>query len=123
MTKLSQRKKEHIDLALKSQANMSEKDPRFYYEPLLSPHPVNSVDSFQPSSFLGKSMRFPLWISSMTGGTEHEISKIHLFSLTPHPGTMLSDMPIPSKEYHAWWISQLRIAFPKLDIQCGIWAG
>jgi biotin synthase-like enzyme len=52
---------------------------------------------------------------------KYEISKIHLFSLTPHPGTMLSDMPIPSKEYHAWWISQLRIAFPKLDIQCGIW--
>ena len=52
---------------------------------------------------------------------KYEISKIHLFSLTPHPGTILGNLPIPNKEYHAWWISQLRIKFPKLDIQCGIW--
>jgi hypothetical protein len=24
-------------------------------------------------------------------------------------------------EEQAWWIANLRIAFPKLDIQCGIW--
>ncbi|GAO31606.1 isopentenyl-diphosphate delta-isomerase, FMN-dependent [Geofilum rubicundum JCM 15548] len=33
---------------------------------LLSPHPSHKP---QPFSFLGKSMRLPVWISSMTGGT------------------------------------------------------
>ena len=61
-----QRKRDHIDLALKSQITSENLDDRFYYEPMLSAHPSQSL---QPFSFLGKSMNAPIWISSMTGGT------------------------------------------------------
>lgn len=63
--KTSERKANHIELAFKSQ--ISSLDDRFNYEPLLSGHPSNSSQSFD---FLNKVMHFPLWISSMTGGTE-----------------------------------------------------
>jgi len=59
------RKKDHIELALKSQSNQT--DNRFYYEPILSGHPSATL---QPIDFLGKQMLAPIWISSMTGGTE-----------------------------------------------------
>ncbi len=62
------RKKDHIELAFRSQIAATDIDPRFYYEPLLSAHPEkNSWPSF---NFLGKPMRLPLWVSSMTGGTD-----------------------------------------------------
>lgn len=62
------RKRDHIELALQSQVPVQELDTRFSYEPLLSAHPVSgSLPSF---SFPGKSLRAPLWVSSMTGGTE-----------------------------------------------------
>jgi len=64
---MESRKKDHIKLAFDSVMNIIEQDNRFYYEPLLQAHPNDDVDSF---SFLGKTMRNPLWISSMTGGTE-----------------------------------------------------
>lgn len=65
------RKKDHIELAFKSQEGI-ETDNRFYYEPLLSAHP----QALKPTSFLGKEMKAPIWISSMTGGTElaHKIN-------------------------------------------------
>jgi len=50
-----------------------------------------------------------------------DISKIHMYGLIPQKGTMFEHSPIPSQEEQAWWIAQLRIAFPKLDIQCGVW--
>ena len=60
------RKLEHIKLALDSQTKLAEQDRRFNYEPLLSAHPENLDLSIE---FLGKTMRTPIWISSMTGGT------------------------------------------------------
>lgn len=60
-----QRKKDHIEMAFDSK--MTEADNRFYYEPLLAPHP-DAMDLSR--SFLGHNFDLPLWISSMTGGTE-----------------------------------------------------
>jgi isopentenyl-diphosphate delta-isomerase len=61
-----QRKKDHIDLALKSQIASENIDSRFYYEPMLAAHPSQPL---KPFPFLGKTMKAPIWISSMTGGT------------------------------------------------------
>ncbi|GAB4117725.1 MAG: type 2 isopentenyl-diphosphate Delta-isomerase [Thermoflexibacter sp.] len=62
----SARKQDHISLAFKSQIAHSEIDSRFYYEPILAAHPKKETTSF---SFLGKTMKVPIWVSSMTGGT------------------------------------------------------
>ncbi len=51
----------------------------------------------------------------------YHINKIHIYGIIPQKGTMFEHVLIPSAEEQAWWIAQLRIAFPKLDIQCGIW--
>jgi len=61
------RKKDHIKLAFQSQIAQASLDNRFYYEPLLAAHPKK--DSLPMFSFLGKTMKTPLWVSSMTGGT------------------------------------------------------
>jgi isopentenyl-diphosphate delta-isomerase len=64
----SARKKDHIELAFQSQIEDGKLDRRFYYEPLLSGHPkAGESNAFQ---FLGKTLRTPIWVSSMTGGTE-----------------------------------------------------
>ncbi|MBI4152478.1 radical SAM protein [Candidatus Woesearchaeota archaeon] len=52
---------------------------------------------------------------------KYDISKIHVYGLIPQKGTIHEKDPVPSAEEQAWWIAQLRIAFPLLDIQCGIW--
>jgi isopentenyl-diphosphate delta-isomerase len=63
----SDRKHEHIQLALESQTLASVQDQRFFYEPMLAPHPENNDLSI---SFLGKEIQTPIWVSSMTGGTQ-----------------------------------------------------
>jgi isopentenyl-diphosphate Delta-isomerase len=63
------RKKDHINLALQSSVNALYRDTRFYYEPLLSGHPIDRQKL--KLNFLGKELGAPLWISSMTGGTAH----------------------------------------------------
>jgi isopentenyl-diphosphate delta-isomerase len=60
------RKSDHITLAALSAPATSTPDERFNYEPLLSAHPVEKCGI----DFLGKTMNHPLWISSMTGGSE-----------------------------------------------------
>ena len=62
------RKRDHIELAFKSQVANQELDTRFFYEPLLAGHP--QVSDFPALPFLGKTMKWPIWVSSMTGGTE-----------------------------------------------------
>ncbi len=66
-SQLIDRKKDHIDLAFDSRVSQNEIDNRFSYEPALSAHPDISE---YPITFLGKNLRLPLWVSSMTGGTE-----------------------------------------------------
>lgn len=62
----SDRKLDHIKLALESQTKLAEQDLRFNYEPMLAAHPENMDLSIQ---FLDKTMQTPIWVSSMTGGT------------------------------------------------------
>jgi isopentenyl-diphosphate delta-isomerase len=64
---MTDRKKDHIELAFRSQMKDALIDERFYYEPMLSSHPKEDDTSF---TFLGKDMQTPIWVSSMTGGTE-----------------------------------------------------
>ncbi|GJM36278.1 MAG: isopentenyl-diphosphate delta-isomerase [Saprospiraceae bacterium] len=62
------RKKDHIELAFNSQIGKGLLDDRFYYEPILAGHPESG--SWPAFRFLDKSFRLPMWVSSMTGGTE-----------------------------------------------------
>lgn len=62
------RKHQHLELAQKSQVGPDMRDQRFYYEPLLSAHPQKEQSTLD-LDFLGKKLKAPLWVSSMTGGT------------------------------------------------------
>lgn len=59
------RKKSHIELALTSQNDGI--DNRFYYEPMLAAHP--KPEDTMPVKMGNQQLNFPIWISSMTGGT------------------------------------------------------
>ncbi len=63
---MEQRKHDHISLAFSSQIAAAQSDTRFTYEPLLGSHLKGQTEPF---TFLGKTMRVPMWVSSMTGGT------------------------------------------------------
>jgi isopentenyl-diphosphate delta-isomerase len=63
---MEDRKKDHIDLAFQARTDLDQLDRRFYYEPMLSGHPD---DLELGKVFLGKHMKVPVWVSSMTGGT------------------------------------------------------
>ena len=65
-TNASSRKEDHIKLAFDSV--VKNVDVRFSYEPILRSHPTGE-ETF-PLLIGEKKMSFPLWISSMTGGTE-----------------------------------------------------
>ncbi|NJC27581.1 beta/alpha barrel domain-containing protein [Neolewinella antarctica] len=62
------RKEDHIELAFRSQVEGFQLDPRFDYEPLLAAHPAPG--SLPPTPFGDKQLAAPIWVSSMTGGTE-----------------------------------------------------
>ena len=61
------RKTDHIDLAKNSRLTPHELDDRFYYEPMLSGHPRQADIS---TTFMDRRFGYPVWISSMTGGTD-----------------------------------------------------
>lgn len=65
---LTQRKKDHIELTHKSKTAAATVDARFDYEPLFFTHP--QPEDIWSSTFLGLKLDFPIWVSSMTGGTE-----------------------------------------------------
>ena len=62
------RKEDHIEMALISGMPLDQADNRFSYEPILSGHYTQDLDL--SSTICGKTMQYPIWISSMTGGTE-----------------------------------------------------
>jgi isopentenyl-diphosphate delta-isomerase len=62
----AERKKDHIELALKARTAGNLLDNRFHYEPLMG----SMEHQYIPIQFLGKNFDYPIWISSMTGGTE-----------------------------------------------------
>jgi len=74
------RKEDHIEMALISGTPSEQADNRFSYEPILSGHYTDGLDL--SSVICGKIIRFPIWISSMTGGTEkaktinHNLAKL-----------------------------------------------
>ena len=67
-TTSEERKKAHLDLALRSRVDSPSMDTRFYYEPIISAHPPST--GTKSYTFLNKTLRVPIWVSSMTGGTE-----------------------------------------------------
>ncbi|NJB86859.1 isopentenyl-diphosphate delta-isomerase [Lewinella marina] len=69
------RKEDHIELAFQSQTDRATLDQRFDYEPLLAAHPAPG--SLPPVTWGGKRLRAPLWVSSMTGGTEKALTINH----------------------------------------------
>ncbi|CAH0998736.1 Isopentenyl-diphosphate delta-isomerase [Neolewinella maritima] len=62
------RKEDHIELAFRSQVDRLQLDKRFDYEPLLAAHPAPG--SLPRIDWGDKQLHAPLWVSSMTGGTE-----------------------------------------------------
>lgn len=62
------RKKDHIELAFRSQTPEAVIDDRFNYEPILAAHPTKDGDV--SVDFLDRKLIAPIWVSSMTGGTE-----------------------------------------------------
>ena len=66
---LAERKSDHIKLSQNARTDASILDKRFNYEPLFFTHPTN--ESRWPTNFLGFEFNYPIWVSSMTGGTHH----------------------------------------------------
>lgn len=62
------RKLDHIEMTFNSQTGVGESDSRFFYEPLFGSHNTEATDI--SCEFLGSHLQAPIWISSMTGGTE-----------------------------------------------------
>ena len=66
---LAGRKGDHIELAGKARTQSGTLDSRFNYEPMFFTHPDS--DAKFETTFLNFHFDYPIWISSMTGGTDH----------------------------------------------------
>jgi isopentenyl-diphosphate delta-isomerase len=66
---LAGRKQAHIELAGIAQTLTNGLDDRFNYEPMFFSHP--SKEETWETQFLKFNLNYPIWISSMTGGTGH----------------------------------------------------
>ncbi len=67
-TRAPERKADHIALAFEAQTGATELDERFSYEPMLAAHPT--AGSLPETPFGRHTLASPIWVSSMTGGTE-----------------------------------------------------
>jgi isopentenyl-diphosphate delta-isomerase len=66
-----ERKQDHIKLAFKSVPSEQVDLLGSHYEPLFSAHPA--IDE-SAKEFMGHEFKMPLWVSSMTGGTEKALT-------------------------------------------------
>lgn len=71
---MESRKKDHINLAIRSQLSEDFLNKKFFYEPALAAHPDGNLPE---TRFLNKKLQMPVWVSSMTGGTM-QAKKINL---------------------------------------------
>ncbi|MFB6318978.1 isopentenyl-diphosphate delta-isomerase [Saccharicrinis sp. FJH54] len=65
---MKKRKTEHLNLAFQSRTDVSVLDNRFVYEPMFSGHPDQNIPTVELG---GKKQKIPVWVSSMTGGTDY----------------------------------------------------
>ena len=61
------RKEDHISLSLQSRLGLSALDSRFEYDPVNNVHP--DKNELWKATLGLQEMNYPVWISSMTGGT------------------------------------------------------
>lgn len=91
-----------------------------YYRMFENAHAMGLQNSMTFIVGLGETRAdFPKLVETIK---KYHISKIHFYGLVPHEGTLYAAAHPPTAEEQAWWIAQTRIAFPTLDIQCGIWS-
>ncbi|WP_405293038.1 radical SAM protein [Methanobrevibacter sp.] len=52
---------------------------------------------------------------------DHKIDRVIFYSLNPHKETIYADSSQPASLYYAQVVSQVRLAFPNIEIICGTW--
>ena len=52
---------------------------------------------------------------------EHKIDRVIFYSLNPHKETVYANSSQPASLYYAQVVSQIRLAFPDIEIICGTW--
>ncbi len=52
---------------------------------------------------------------------EHKIDRVIFYSLNPHKETIYANSSQPASLYYAQVVSQIRLAFPNIEIICGTW--
>ena len=52
---------------------------------------------------------------------DHKIDRVIFYSLNPHKETVYANSSQPASLYYAQVVSQVRLAFPEIEIICGTW--